>query len=134
MKIQILKNIWISQNCPISMFHIFQRKTFSFASPSSICLSARTLPNSTIGKITANSSPLLSPPLPVPDKRPTSPGPPAQPDLPPKAKKANITVPPLGHRSAAKLNVPGHIIPTERPVSAHPASESTGIGENTASR
>ena len=56
------------------------------------------------------------------------------PKSPDKAKNANIAVPPLGHFCAEILIVPGHIIPTEAPQSAQPASPKAGIDANDAVR
>ena len=50
------------------------------------------------------------------------------------AQKANIAVPPCGQYSAARLNTPGHIIPTDKPQMPHPTRENRGFGENTARR
>ena len=69
-----------------------------------------------------------------PDTALTSAGPEAQPTSPAKASMANMAVPPCGYPAAARENVPGHIMPTERPVMAQPTRERIGLGENTASR
>ena len=44
------------------------------------------------------------------------------------ANKANNAVPPFGKAFAALLNVPGHIIPTERPQTAHATRLNCGTG------
>lgn len=56
------------------------------------------------------------------------------PKSPAKAKKANIAVPPLRHFCAEILIIPGHIIPTEAPLSAQPASLKAGTDANDAVR
>ena len=56
------------------------------------------------------------------------------PKSPAKAKNANIAVPPLGHFCAEILMVPGHIIPTEAPQNAQPASPKTGMDDKDAVR
>ena len=37
-----------------------------------------------------------------------------------------MAVPPFGHFREAMLIVPGHMMPTEKPHSAHPASPTAG--------
>ena len=69
--------------------------------------------------------------LKISDKKPTRPGPREQPISPKKARRANIAVPPRGKDLLAREKVPGHIIPTESPVRAHPIRERTGNGEKT---
>ena len=64
------------------------------------------------------------------ETNPTSVGPPEQPKSPANARSANNTVPPLRKDADALLNVPGHIIPTEKPQIAQPASSTAGIGTN----
>ncbi len=61
-----------------------------------------------------------------PDTIPTRVGPPEHPRSPASARNANMAVPPPRIEAAARLNVPGHIIPTENPQSPHPISPSTG--------
>ncbi len=65
----------------------------------------------------------------APDTKPTRVGPPAQPRSPARAKMANMAVPPDGHADAARENVPGQRMPTEKPVSAQPAKDKSGKGE-----
>ena len=64
----------------------------------------------------------------IPDICPTTVGPTEQPISPPRANKANMVVPPFGREDEAVLNVPGHIIPTERPQAAHAIRLSCGMG------
>ena len=45
-----------------------------------------------------------------------------------------MAVPPFGHCREARLMLPGHMMPTPKPHTAHPASPSTGRGERAASR
>jgi hypothetical protein len=45
-----------------------------------------------------------------------------------------MAVPPDGKTLDARLKVPGHMIPTERPQRAHPARERRGKGENTVTK
>ena len=68
----------------------------------------------------------------MPDTAPTTPGPSAHPTSPARANNANMAVPPSGQCTMERLNVPGHRMPTEKPHSAQPASESSGQGANTA--
>jgi hypothetical protein len=65
----------------------------------------------------------------TPDTIPTTVGPPEQPTSPPRAKNANIAVPPLGNAADALLKVPGHIIPTDIPQTAQAARLSSGTGK-----
>ena len=60
------------------------------------------------------------------DTNPASVGPPEQPTSPARASMANIAVPPLRIVADALLNVPGHIMPTEKPHTAHPISPTAG--------
>ena len=87
-----------------------------------------------IGNTIAAASPLCSEPLSFPETKPTREGPVVQPRSPARANKANMAVPPFGHAAAARLKVPGHMMPTERPHSAQPSSPRTGTGAKTASR
>lgn len=52
-------------------------------------------------------------------------GPDEQPKSPPSARRANIAVPPPFIPADALLNVPGHMMPTEKPHIATPTSPST---------
>ena len=65
---------------------------------------------------------------------PTIVGPALHPTSPASANNANINVPPFLMPAAAILNVPGHIIPTEKPQIAHPIKLSSGIGDKEISR
>ena len=57
-------------------------------------------------------------------------GPSVQPASPARARRANILTPPFGILSVAMHSVPGHIMPTEKPQTAHPTSERMGYGES----
>ena len=83
---------------------------------------------SSTGKTAAAKIPILKLSLNNPEMLPTSVGPPEQPRSPPNANNANIAVPPLGMAAAARLKVPGHIIPTDRPQTAHASKLICGIG------
>lgn len=85
-----------------------------------------------IGKITAHKIPFFKLPPIRSDTMPTKVGPPAQPRSPARAKKANRAVPPLLICTAARLKVPGHRIPTEKPQIPQPMSPITGQGEQAA--
>ena len=65
---------------------------------------------------------------------PTRVGPEEQPRSPARARSANMVVPPVGMDAEAMLNVPGHIIPTEKPHTAQPMRPSAGCGANVARR
>ena len=62
------------------------------------------------------------------DTAPTTVGPPEHPRSPPRARNANMAVPPFGIAAAALLKLPGHIIPTERPHTAQAARLNCGMG------
>lgn len=62
------------------------------------------------------------------DTAPASVGPAEQPRSPARAISANISVPPLLMPAAALLNVPGHIMPTDRPQMAQPIRLTAGTG------
>ena len=64
------------------------------------------------------------------DTIPATVGPPEHPTSPANANSANINVPPFFKDAAALLNVPGHIIPTDKPHNPHPISPITGFGTN----
>ena len=68
------------------------------------------------------------------DTNPTSVGPPEHPRSPASAKRANMAVPPFLMAALPLLNVPGHIIPTEKPVTAQPASDTNGFCTDTMQR
>ena len=57
---------------------------------------------------------------------PTTVGPAEQPKSPASARNANIAVPPPRILADAKLKVPGHRIPTDKPQIPQPISPSTG--------
>lgn len=86
------------------------------------------------GKAVATSSPVLRSPPNKSEIPPTIAGLTVAPRSPAKAKNANIAVPPLGHFCEEILIVPGHIIPTEMPHSAHPANPIIGISDKEAMR
>ena len=77
------------------------------------------------GKIIAASTPAcrLSPK--EEEIRPVYVGPKEQPRSPPKARRANIALPPFILEEAI-LSVPGHIMPTARPHRAQPIRPITG--------
>ena len=81
------------------------------------------------GNRIAAASPVCRTPLNCPETNPTREGPVEQPRSPARANRANIAVPPFGQASAARLNVPGRMMPTESPHSAQPISPRTGTGE-----
>lgn len=82
----------------------------------------------------ATSNPALRLPPTKLEIPPTIAGLAVAPKSPAKAKKANIAVPPLGHFCDEMLIVPGHIIPTESPQSAHPANPIMGMEDKDAIR
>ena len=59
---------------------------------------------------------------------PTKVGPPEHPTSPPSASSANIAVPPFDNEADALLKVPGHIMPTDSPQTAHAMRLTAGIG------
>ena len=76
---------------------------------------------SKIGNTVAIINPLLMLSLDLPAISPTSVGPAVQPKSPARAKLL-----------LARLKVPGHNTPTERPQSPHPASAKTGLEQSAA--
>ena len=78
------------------------------------------------GNTVATSSPILRLPPTVLETLPTIAGLTVAPKSPAKAKNANIAVPPFGHFCDEMLIDPGHIIPTEIPQNAQPASPIIG--------
>ena len=84
--------------------------------------------NSNSGKITAARIPVFKLSWKQLEIIPTKVGPPEQPKSPPRAKKANMAVPPLGTAAEALLKVPGQRIPTESPQRAQPMSPAIGFG------
>lgn len=63
------------------------------------------------------------------DTAPTTVGPPEHPRSPPRARNANMAVPPFGIAADALLKVPGHMIPTESPQTAQAARLRSGLGK-----
>lgn len=76
--------------------------------------------NKKTGNIIAINIPFFKSSLNTPDTTPTTVGPAEHPKSPAKANNANIAVPPLGIPFEAILNVPGHSIPTDKPVMPTP--------------
>ena len=95
---------------------------------------AETPATSRNGNTEAISSPNDNPSPDNDESQPTKAGPPPHPKSPANANKANITVPPAGKIRAPRLNVPGHIIPTENPHNPQPHNDNSGCGAKTASR
>ncbi len=95
-----------------------------FASFFASCIPMR----SRTGKTIAARIPARSSPLKHPEMNPASVGPPEQPTSPASASIANRAVPPPLTAAEALLNVPGHIIPTEKPQTAQPTSPTAGSG------
>ena len=71
------------------------------------------------GKITAKRIPIFKLSLNLLEIIPTKVGPAEQPKSPPRARSANIAVPPLVIAADALLKLPGHIMPTDSPLIAH---------------
>lgn len=84
------------------------------------------------GNAVATSNPIFKLPPAILEMLPTIAGPTVAPKSPAKARKANIAVPPLGHFWDEMLIVPGHIMPTEKPQRAQPASPIIGKAERDA--
>ena len=63
------------------------------------------------------------------DIHPAHDGPIRHPRSPAKARNANILTLAYGSFFAARLYVPGHIIPEANPQTEHPISDNTGHGE-----
>ena len=82
---------------------------------------------SNTGNITAAKIPVCNCPVVALETNPTKVGPTEQPKSPAKASKAKSVVPPARSEAAAVLKVPGHIIPTESPVRAHPIKLIIGL-------
>ena len=61
------------------------------------------------------------------DTIPTKVDPPEHPRSPANAISANMAVSPRGKPADALLNVPGHMIPTDRPHTAYPSNPTTGF-------
>src|SRR5699024_180890 len=90
--------------------------------------------SSRMGEQMANRIPIFKLDWKASEMFPTKAGPVAQPKSPARAKRANMAVPPRGIRLEARLKVPGHIMPTEKPHRLHATSASTGLGDRDASR
>ena len=86
------------------------------------------------GNTDAASNPIFRLPPASPEMLPTAVGLTVAPKSPANAKKANMAVPPFGHAWDERLIVPGHIIPTPKPQSAHPIRPRNGNGEREASK
>ncbi len=86
------------------------------------------------GNTAAASSPVLRLPPLILETLPTIAGLTVAPKSPAKAKNANMAVPPLGHFLEEMLIDPGHIIPTEIPQSAQPASPIIGKEDSDAAK
>ena len=86
------------------------------------------------GNKIAKRSPVLRLPPTASAIPPTIVGPTAAPRSPANAKKANIAVPPRGHFCEEMQIVPGHIMPTASPQSAHPIRPMIEIGDRAANR
>ena len=93
--------------------------------PRSLVLSSRI-----IGKTVATRMPTFRLSFAIDDTKPTRLGPALQPRSPPSASSANIAVPPLVSIADEIENVPGHIIPTQKPQIEQPISDRAGIGES----
>lgn len=87
-----------------------------------------------IGNIVATNNPILRFPPASSERLPTIAGLIIAPKSPANAKKANIAVPPFGHRCEEILIEPGHIMPTADPQSAQPISPRIGKVDKDASR
>ena len=86
------------------------------------------------GNAAAASSPVFRLPPARLEMLPTIAGLTVAPKSPAKAKSANIAVPPLGHFREEILIAPGHIMPTEMPQNAQPASPIIGKEDKDAIR
>ena len=89
--------------------------------------------NIAMGKTIAERIPVPIFPV-ISATKPAMDGPAVQPISPATANMANIAVPPPRMANAAFDIVPGHIIPTEKPHSAHPSNPTTGIGTSAMQR
>ena len=85
---------------------------------------------SKIGNTVAIINPLLMLSLDLPAISPTSVGPAVQPKSPARASSAKSAVPPRAKLLLARLKVPGHNTPTERPQSPHPVRAKTGLEQS----
>ena len=65
---------------------------------------------------------------------PTRVGPVEQPTSPARAKRANISVPPLGIEPAERDIAPGQRMPTENPQTPHPIRPIRGMGDREITR
>ena len=84
--------------------------------------------NKITGKIRAARIPVFMEPA-ASVTNPTTDGPAEQPTSPASANIAYIIVPPPRQRAAPREKTPGHIRPTEKPQSAQPARDKSGIGD-----
>ena len=80
------------------------------------------------GKMVATRMPIFRLSFAIDDTKPTRLGPALHPRSPPSASSANIAVPPLVSIADEIENVPGHIIPTQKPQIEQPISDSAGLG------
>lgn len=92
----------------------------------SLCTRTRDSISITTGKTAAKAKPYFISDPNVSAILPASEGPEVHHVSPARASIANIDVPPSGIAALAILKVPGHIIPTARPQSAHPPSAKSG--------
>ena len=95
-----------------------------------IFISFRSPSNSKTGNIVPARIPSLRLSSKESDTIPTSAGPPEHPKSPPRARRANIAVPPFGMAAAALLKLPGHMIPTESPQRAQDIRLNCGSGNS----
>jgi hypothetical protein len=65
---------------------------------------------------------------------PTVAGPKEQPMLPANTKAANMEAPPIRNLPDARLSVPGHKMPTDKPINPQPKKDIAGNGEKAASK
>ena len=81
------------------------------------------------GKNIAVRIPFFKSPAVMLEMNPTSLGPPEHPRSLAKASRENMAVPPFLTRADALLKLPGHMMPTDNPQAAQPASDMAGDGE-----
>ena len=81
------------------------------------------------GKIREAVTPFLRSSPMLDATKPATVGPAEHPISPKRARSANIAVPPLESFFEEREKVPGHIIPTAKPIKAMAKSEKTGEGE-----
>ena len=87
-----------------------------------------------IGKMVATRMPIFRLSSAIDDTKPTRLGPALHPRSPPSASSANIAVPPLVSIADEIENVPGHIMPTQKPQIEQPINDSAGTGESDTSK